>query len=122
MLSDLPWNAWHIRGFPCKDVFVVVEEVDERAFLFKGERGSDAYHFTLEVAGIYEDLFGALYRFERPDRFLSVGCFSGHLFLEGDELFGGNGCRGVAAALDLALVAMLEGGADGDDPAGSWHL
>ena len=64
MLGDLPRNAWHIRGFPRKDVFVVAEEVDERAFLFGGKRGTNAYHFTLGAAGIYEDLLGALCRFE----------------------------------------------------------
>ena len=49
-----------------ENVFVVVEEVDERAFLFRGERGTDAYRFTLRVAGVYEDLLRALCRFERP--------------------------------------------------------
>ena len=28
----------------------------------------------------------------------------------------------MATALDLALVGILEGGADGDDPAGTRHL
>ena len=64
MLGDLPQDACHIRGFPHKDVFVVTEEVDERAFLFRGERGTNAYLFTLRAAGVYEDLLGALYRFE----------------------------------------------------------
>ena len=66
MLGDLPRDAWHIRGFPRKDVFVVAEEVNERALLFGGEHGTNAYRFTLGVAGVYEDLLGALYRFERP--------------------------------------------------------
>ena len=60
VLSDLPQNAWHIQGFPRKDIFVVVEEVDERAFLFGGERGTNAYYFTLRVAGVYEDLLRSL--------------------------------------------------------------
>ena len=60
MLSDFSWNAWHVRGFPRKDVSVGAEEVDERAFLFGGKRGTDAYHFTLGATGIYEDLLGAL--------------------------------------------------------------
>ena len=64
MLGDLPRDARHIRGFSCKDVFVVAEEVDERAFLFGGERGTNAYRFTLGAAGIYEDLLGAFCRFE----------------------------------------------------------
>jgi len=105
-----------------ENVFVVVEEVDERAFLFRGERGTDAYRFTLRVAGVYEDLLRALCRFERPGRFLSVGCFFGHLILEGDELLRDNNCRGVAAAFDLAFIGTLEGGADGDDPMGAQHF
>ena len=28
----------------------------------------------------------------------------------------------MATALDLALVGVLEGGADGDDPVRAWHL
>ena len=58
MLGDLPRDARHIRGFPRKDVFVVTEEVDERAFLFGGERGPDMDFFALEVAGVQEDLLG----------------------------------------------------------------
>ena len=61
MLGDLPRDAWHIRGFPRKNVFVVTGDVDERAFLFGGERGTDAYSFTLRVAGAYEYLLRALY-------------------------------------------------------------
>ena len=60
MLGDLPQNAWHIRGFPCKDVFVVVEEVDERAFLFGGKRGTNAYRFALGAIEVYEDFLRAL--------------------------------------------------------------
>ena len=51
MLGDLPRNAWHIRGFPCKDVFVVVEKVNERAFLFGGERGTNVYVLPSELLG-----------------------------------------------------------------------
>ena len=51
MLGDLPWDARHIRGFPHKDVFVVANEVDESAFLFGGEHGTNAYHFSSELLG-----------------------------------------------------------------------
>ena len=64
MLGDLPRNAWHIRGLPRKDVFVVMEEVDERAFLFRGKRGTNAYRFALGAVGVYEDFLRALYRLE----------------------------------------------------------
>ena len=116
MLGDLPRDAWHIRGFPRKDVFVVVEEVNERAFLFGGERNTIVYHFTLRAGGVYEDLLGAMCRFKRPDCFLRIGRFFGDLLPEGGELPGGDDCRGVATSLDLALIDALEGGVDGDDP------
>ena len=60
MLGDLPQNAWHIRGFPRKEVFVAAEEVNERAFLFRGKRGTNVHHFTLDAPGVYEDFFRAL--------------------------------------------------------------
>ena len=122
MLGDLPQDGWHIQGFPCKDVFVVVEEVDERAFLFGGESGTNAYLFTLGAAGVHEDLIGALCRFERPGRFLRVGRFFGDLFPEGGKLSGGDYYCSVATAFDFALVSALEGGVDGDDPMGARHL
>ena len=58
ILGDLPQDAWHIRGFPHKDVFVIVEEVDERAFLFGGECGPDVDFFALGAAGVHEHLLG----------------------------------------------------------------
>ena len=62
MLGDFPRNARHVRGFPCKDVSVSVEEADERAFLFGGKRGTNTHRFSLGAVGIYEDFFGALRR------------------------------------------------------------
>ena len=64
MLDNFSWNAWHVRGSPCKDVFVGVEEVGERAFLFRGKRGADAHHFALGATRVYEDLLGALYNMD----------------------------------------------------------
>ena len=109
MLDDLPRNVWHIRGFPRKDVFVVAEEVNDRAFLFGGKRGTNAYHFTLGAARIYEDPLGAL-------------CFFRDPLPESGELFGGDDCHGVATSLDLALIGMMEGGANGDDPVRACHV
>ena len=122
VLSDFSRNAWHVRGSPRKDVSVGVEEVDKRAFLFGGKRGADAHHFALRAIRVYEDLLGALHWLERPGRPLGVGCFFGDLLPDGHKLLGGDDCRGMFAALDLALVGALDGGADGDDPTWSWHL
>ena len=117
MLGDFSWYAWHVRGSPCKDVSAGAKEVDEHAFLFGGNCGANAYHFALGATRVYEDLLSTLYRLERPDRPLGVGQFFDDLLPNGRKLFGGNNYHGVFIALDLALIGMLEGGADGDDPA-----
>ena len=95
------------------------EEVNERAFLFGGKHGANVHHFAFGTAGVYEDLLSALHRLERPGQPLVVGCFFGDLLPDGRKLFGGDDCRGMIAALDLAFVGTLEGGVDGDDPARS---
>ena len=122
MLGDFPQNAWHIRGFPRKDVFVAAEEVDERAFLFRGKRGTNVHHFAFGAPRIYEDFSRALYRLERSSRLLSIGCLFGDFLLKGGEFLGGDDCGGVAATFDFALISALEGGADGDDPVRALHL
>ena len=99
-----------------------MEEVDKRAFLFGGKYGANALHFAFGAARVYEDLLGALYRLERPSRPRGVGCFFNDLLHDGCKLFRGDNCRSVFAALNLALIGALEGGADGDDPAWTRHL
>ena len=47
--------------------------------------------------------------------------FFGDLLPDGRELFGGDNCRGVLIALDLALVGALEG-VDDDDSTWTRHL
>ena len=79
MLGNFPRDAWHVRGFPYKDVFVGMEKVDERVFLFRGEHGSDADFFVLRATGVHEDLLGALCRLEQPGQFLCVRRFFGDL-------------------------------------------
>ena len=34
VLSEFPRYTWHVRRLPCKDVPVLTDELDERAFLF----------------------------------------------------------------------------------------
>ena len=42
VLSEFPWYTRHVRRFPCKDVPVLMDELDERAFLFWIQIGTDA--------------------------------------------------------------------------------
>ena len=122
MLGDFSQNARHIRGFPCKDVSIGVEEADERAFLFRGKRGANTHRFAFGATRVNEDLLGALHWLERPGRPLGVGCFIGDLLLDGRKLHGGDDCRDVITALDHTFVGTLEGGADDDDPMWTQHL
>ena len=98
-----------------------MEEIDEHTFLFGGKRGANVHQFALGDAGVYEDLLGVLHWLKRPGRPLGVGCFFGDLLLDGRKLLGSDDRRSVFAALDLALVGVLEGGANGDDPTWSRH-
>ena len=41
MLSQLPGNTRHVRRLPCKNVPVLMDELDERAFLFRIQVGTD---------------------------------------------------------------------------------
>ena len=41
VLSELSWYTQHVRRFPCKDVPVLTDELDERAFLFWIQVGTD---------------------------------------------------------------------------------
>ena len=118
MLGDFSRNAWYIRGSPRKDVSVGTEEVSERAFLFGGKCGANAHHFAFGAARVYEDLLGALYRLKRPRQPLGSGASSMTSSLMATSSSRGNNSRGVFAALDLALVGMLEGDVNGDDPHG----
>ena len=116
MLDDFPQDAWHVQGFPHEDVPVGAEEADERAFLFGGKCGSNAHHFSLGAPRVYKDLIRTFYWLEGPSRPFGVERFFGDFFSDVHELSGGYDRCDVIATLDFALVGMLKGGADGDDP------
>ena len=86
VLDNFSWNAWHVRGFPCKDVYVGAEEADKRTFLFGGKRGTNAHRFALDAPRAYEDLLRALCWLERPGQLLGVRCFFDDLLPNGCEL------------------------------------
>jgi len=70
MLGDFPWNAWHVQGFPRKDVSIDTEEVNERAFLFGEKRDADLEHLAIRVARVHGDLLEAFSRLKGPSRSL----------------------------------------------------
>ena len=42
VLSEFPRYTWQVRRLPCKDVPILMDELDERAFLFWIQVGTDA--------------------------------------------------------------------------------
>ena len=42
VLSEFPRYTWHVRRLPCKNVPVLTDELDERAFLFGIQVDADA--------------------------------------------------------------------------------
>ena len=42
VLDDVPRYAWHVRLFPCEDIVIGAQEVDELAFLFGQELGPNS--------------------------------------------------------------------------------
>ena len=42
VLSEFSRYTWHVRRFPCKNVPILTDELDERAFLFRIQIGTDA--------------------------------------------------------------------------------
>ena len=122
MLSDFSQNAWHVQGFPRKDISVGVEEVDERAFLFRGTCGASVHRFAFGATRVYEDLLGTLPQLKRPGRPLGVRRFFDDLLPDRHKLFGGNNFHDIFAALDCTPVGALEGGADGDGSTWTRHL
>ena len=73
MLGDLLWYPRHVRGLPCEDITIVVQEVDELAFLFGRELGPDSYRFGW-ISGVDTHCLGFLERVEghRGGRFAEI--------------------------------------------------
>ena len=42
VLSEFPRYTWHVRRLPCKDIPILTDELDERAFLFGIQIGTDS--------------------------------------------------------------------------------
>jgi hypothetical protein len=64
VLSQFSWDSRHIRRLPCEYVSVILQELDERAFLFVIQAGADDGGLAL-VSEPDVDPFGF---FSRPHR------------------------------------------------------
>ena len=123
VLGDLPRYARHVQGAPRKNVCVGAEKVDDHHFLFAVEGGADLQRLVVGAIRVEGHLLDTLGGFEASR--VSVHGVQGlaRHFVEG-------GCEGlvlrlslrVLDALNVALVDVLERGADGDDTLRTRHL
>ena len=65
MLSQSPGYTRHVRRFPCKDVPVLTEELDERFFLFGVECCGDMSRSSVGVGRVDVNWFCLTGRLER---------------------------------------------------------
>ena len=122
VLGDFPRYAWHVRGTPCKHVGVRTEKVDEHNFLFVVEVGADRQHRAVGVVRVERDLLGSLCWLKAARVVLGLWSLSGQSLEFRDKLGGVLNCLPILDALDVALVSVLEGGADGHDALRTGHL
>ena len=72
VLGELPRNTRHVFGGPCEDIPILMEEVDELAFLFAVE-DSPYDSKLLRVRRVQDDLLGLLSRLEGALAFCLLG-------------------------------------------------
>jgi hypothetical protein len=96
VLGQFSWDSRHIRRLPCEYVPVVLQEPDERAFLFVIKAGTDDGSLAL----IREPHINPLSLFSRPYRGHGLSFISGYceiLFLEPGVRLRGKSCRGPSS-------------------------
>jgi hypothetical protein len=120
VLGQLSRNSRHVCRLPCEHIPIVLQELDERAFLFVVEVGTD----DCSLAFIRESKIGPFSFFNRPHRRRSRG------FIRRDrEVFVhqlaidlcGKGYWGLGSESHLnvtpkAFCVVLEVSEHGDDP------
>jgi len=115
VLGDFPRYARHVRGTPRKYVGMCTEKVDEHCFLFGVEARADPQRLAFRGPGVEEDKFGRLRRLEAPCVTLGVGDVLVAIAEAGEDRQRLSQSLGLLDALDVALVGVLSGRADGDD-------
>jgi hypothetical protein len=126
VLGQFSRESRHVHRLPCEHIPIVLQELDERAFLFIVEAGAN----DCSLAFIRESQLDPLSLFSRPHR------GHGWSFIRGDReilihrlIIGlcGKGYQGPDSESRLngtlkAFCGALEVGTYGDNPLKSWHL
>jgi hypothetical protein len=118
VLGDLPWNSRNVRGLPSKDIFIGAEEVDERTFLFGGQRGVEPQLLVPRPLGVEWDFLDILLGLKRPSFAIGVWRFLKDVGPDEGELLRCDDRQVQLATVYLALVGVLVCRPHGDDYAG----
>jgi hypothetical protein len=116
MLGDLPQDAWHVRGPPCKGIMVGTREVNERAFQFGRELGPDLDSLG-RVVGVDLNCLGILGWAKGAGRggLVAVGSVLHHRFPKPLKLGGVGNDGGTLKVLAAIGVRLFKGAAHRDD-------
>jgi hypothetical protein len=120
VLGQFSWDSRHVRRLPCEHIPIVLQELDERAFLFVLEARAD----DCSLAFIRESQIDPFSFFSRPLRGCSLGFIRGHheiFILQSTIGLWGKGYRGLGSESRLdgapkAFCGALEVGTHGDNP------
>jgi hypothetical protein len=126
VLGQLSRDSQDVRRLPCEHITVVLQELDEHAFLFVVEARTD----DCSLAFIRESKFDPFSFFSRPHRgygqtFIRRDC---EVFIHQLDIdLCGMGYRGPDSESHLngtlkAFRGALEVSVHGDDPLRSWHF
>jgi hypothetical protein len=126
VLSQLSRDSWHVRRLPCKHIPIVLQELDERAFLFVVEAGTD----NCSLAFIRESKIDHFSFFSRSHRGRSRSLIQRDCEVFVHQLaidLCRKGYRGPDSESRLngtpkAFRSALEVSTHGDDPLRSWHF
>ena len=123
MLGDLPRYARHVRRFPCEDIAIGAQEVDELAFLFGRELGPDSHHLGW-VSGVDSHRLSFLEWAEcsRGGWLVAVQDYRGQQLPEPRELGRVDDGSGELEMLVVTREGMREGATHSDDAIQPWYL
>jgi len=126
VLGEFSWYSGHVRGLPCEDIHVFTQELDERAFLFRVQAGTDG-NLLGGVSFLQVHLLSLLSSFERRGLVRNLLLGGVHLFRihcgpVSLQFFSGDDLLSERSFSGLALLRLLEATGNSYPAVSSRHL